>query len=72
MKKAEANQEDVELRPHYDFSGGARGKYADRFSGTCTVVVLEPDVAKVFPDAGAVNETLREVIEARGAKSGNG
>lgn len=71
MKQSEA-KEDVELRPHYDFSGGVRGKYADRFSGTCTVVVLEPDVAKVFPDAGAVNETLREVIEARSAKSGNG
>lgn len=71
MKDADANQAD-DLRPHYDFSGGTRGKYVDRFSDGCTVVVLEPDVAKVFPDAGSVNETLRKVIEARGAKSGHG
>ena len=72
MKEAKVNEEELELRPHYDFSGGVRGKYADRFSGTCTVVVLDPDVAEVFQDAGSVNEALREVIEARTAKSGNG
>lgn len=72
MKEAKANEEELELRPHYDFSEGVRGKYADRFSDTCTVVVLAPDVAEVFPDAGSVNEALREVIETRTAKSGNG
>jgi hypothetical protein len=71
MKKAKLNREDTDLRSHYDFSGGVRGKYADRFSDGCTVVVLDPDVAKVFPDAGSVNETLRRVIEARGARSSN-
>jgi hypothetical protein len=71
MKKAKQNREDTDLRSHYDFSGGVRGKYADRFSSGCTVVVLDPDVAKVFPDAVSVNETLRKVIEARGARSSN-
>lgn len=68
MKKVEANGEDLDIRSHYDFKGGVRGKYAKRFAGSCTVVVLEPDVAKVFPDAGAVNETLREVKAARGQR----
>ena len=71
MKMDKQNQKDTDLRPHYDFSGGVRGKYADRFSGGCTVVVLDPDVAKVFPDAGSVNEALRKVIEGRGARSSN-
>jgi hypothetical protein len=62
------DSEAAEMRPHYDFSGGVRGKYADRFSGGCTVVVLDPDVAKVFPDAASVNETLRGLIATTGQK----
>ena len=49
------------MRAHYDFSGGVRGKYAKRFTEGANVVVLDPDVAKVFPDGRAVNETLRAV-----------
>jgi len=44
---------------HYDFSKGVRGKYAKRFGKGTNLVLLEPDVAKAFPDAAAVNETLR-------------
>ena len=58
------------MRPHYDFCGGVRGKYVERFAGGCTVVVLAPDVAEVFPDAASVNQTLRELIAARGGNQG--
>ncbi|MEI6377624.1 MAG: hypothetical protein WCO97_10565 [bacterium] len=44
---------------HYDFSKGVRGKYAKRFAHGTNLVLLEPDVAKAFPDAASVNETLR-------------
>ena len=44
---------------HYDFSKGVRGKYAKRFAQGSNLVLLEPDVAKAFPDAASVNETLR-------------
>jgi hypothetical protein len=44
---------------HYDFSKGVRGKYAKRFAQGTNLVLLEPDVAKAFPDAASVNETLR-------------
>jgi hypothetical protein len=46
----------------YDFRGGVRGKYAGRFKGDAIMVALEPDVAKLFPDAKAVNEALRMLI----------
>jgi hypothetical protein len=49
------------MRGHYDFSGGVRGKYAERYSGGTNVVVLDPDVAAVFTDRESVNETLRAV-----------
>jgi hypothetical protein len=50
-----------ELRAEYDFSEGQRGKYAARFKEGRRVVVLEPDVAAVFPTSEAVNAALRKV-----------
>ena len=47
------------MRPEYDFSRGVRGKYARRYAQGANVVVLEADVAKAFPSAGAVNDSLR-------------
>lgn len=47
-----------EMRPEYDFSGGVRGKYFERYKANSNVVVLDPDVSLVFPNAAAVNEAL--------------
>ena len=47
------------MLPEYDFTGGVRGKYARRYAQGTNVVVLEPDVAKAFPNAEAVNSSLR-------------
>lgn len=60
-KKRSKVSEPDELRPEYDFRGGARGKYARRYAEGTNVVVLEPDVAAAFPDAGSVNRALRKV-----------
>lgn len=67
MSKAKPEEQDPDMRDHYDFSGGVRGKYAGRFSEGSTLVVLDPDVAAVFSDAASVNEALRELIQ-QGAK----
>lgn len=53
------SKEADELRPEYDFSGGVRGKYAERYARGTNLVVLDPDVAEIFPDAAAVNQALR-------------
>jgi hypothetical protein len=63
MSKVEQDDRDLEMREEYDFSGGVRGKYADRFSEGSTIVVLEPDVAAVFSDAESVNNALRGLIQ---------
>jgi hypothetical protein len=63
MKKAET--EDDGLRPEYDFSKlklRARGRYAERYRAGTNLVLLEPDVAEVFPDDKSVNEALRFLI----------
>ncbi|MBA3969795.1 MAG: hypothetical protein H0X52_06815 [Gemmatimonadetes bacterium] len=62
-----------ELRDEYEFTpeqlrGAVRGKYAERFARSTNLVLLDPDVAEVFPDAEAVNQALRalaSVIRAR-------
>jgi hypothetical protein len=58
---------DDELRSEYDLSdllkGGVRGKYADRYRESTSLVLLAPDVTAVFPDENAVNEALRLVIQ---------
>ena len=51
------------MLPDYDFSKGARGKYAKQFASGTNIVILAPDVAKNFPDSDAVNETLRAVAK---------
>jgi len=50
------------MRDEYDFSQATRGKYARRYAEGANVVVLEPDVAKAFPDAKTVNASLRKLI----------
>lgn len=52
-----------DILPEYDFSKGMRGKYAARFAKGTNLVMLEPDVAKVFSNSEIVNETLRAVVK---------
>jgi hypothetical protein len=59
--------EEDSMREEYDFSGGVRGKYADRFADGSNVVVLDPDVAAAFKTREAVNEALRERLGREGS-----
>ena len=52
------------MRDEYDFSQGVRGKYAKRFAEGTNLVLLDADVAKVFPTAEAVNRALRALADA--------
>ena len=61
MKKI--REKNNEMLGEYDFSQGLRGKYARRYAEGTNVVVLEPDVAKAFPNAEAVNSSLRSLAE---------
>ena len=66
------NETDPDMLDEYDFSEGVRGKYVDRFAKGSNVIVLDPDVAQVFPDSESVNQALRalaEIIRNRAEKS---
>ncbi|HUE95123.1 MAG TPA: hypothetical protein VMN39_00600 [Longimicrobiaceae bacterium] len=47
------------MRPEYNFAGGSRGKYARRVAEGSNLVLLDPDVARAFPDSKSVNMALR-------------
>ena len=54
-----------ELRPEYereDLGQGIRGKYLESYRKGTNLVLLSPDVAKVFPTEEAVNEALRSLM----------
>ena len=50
------------MLPEYDFSQGIRGKHHEAYKAGTNVVLLDPDVAKVFRDSAHVNGVLRQVL----------
>jgi hypothetical protein len=59
----EENKEAAEMLDEYDFSQGVIGKYAKQYAEGTNIVLLDPDVAKVFPDSEAVNQALRAIAQ---------
>jgi hypothetical protein len=56
-------QKDPNMLEEYDFNKGVQGKYAKRYAEGTNVVVIEPDIAEVFPDHDSVNQVLRSLME---------
>lgn len=81
MRKESMKRRRDELRPEYDLKslrGVVRGKYHQRAIAGTNLVVLEPDVARAFPDSNSVNRALRLLCDvavksaARARKATNG
>ena len=62
MKKPPSKRNNDEMRAEYDFSGGVRGKYVDRYRRGTNVVLLDPALAEAFPDSESVNEALHALL----------
>ncbi|PYV24011.1 MAG: hypothetical protein DMG27_14095 [Acidobacteria bacterium] len=73
MKKAKLTSD--ELRREYkrsDFNRLERGKYYKRVRASSNVVVLDPEVARVFPNSAAVNKALHSLAQvAEALRSGS-
>lgn len=66
MRKELAKRRSDDLRPEYDLArlkGGVRGKYYKQATAGTNLVLLEPDVARIFPDSASVNRALRLLQE---------
>lgn len=63
MSQVDSDTLHDEMKDEYDIRGGVRGKYFERHQSGTNVVLLERDVATVFPDSESVNRVLRMLIE---------
>ena len=71
MKKVKLISE--ELRAEYkrsDFKKLERGKYHQRVKASSNVVVLDDELAAVFPNSASVNEALHSLVEVAQKASG--
>ncbi len=66
MSKTPNKSEELEI-PETDLSGAVRGKYYERATRGSNIVLLEPDVARVFRDSAVVSQALREYLKEHGA-----
>ena len=60
------------MKKEYNFEKGVRGKYAKKYREKTNIVLLDPDVAKVFKTPRSVNQALRslaEIIKAQRLKA---
>jgi hypothetical protein len=70
MNRTSAKKSSNDLRPEYDLSrlkGRVRGKYYGAAMAGTNLVLIEPELADVFPDTEAVNRALWFLVEAAGA-----
>ena len=59
------NNEDT-LRPEYPadlIKSGVRGKYANRYREGTNIVLVDPDLHRLFPDSESVNRALRKFAD---------
>lgn len=59
QKQAEDNEE---MLPEYDFTHGVQGKHHAAYAAGTNVILLEPDLARIFPDSASVNRLLRLLV----------
>jgi len=72
MKKEQTAGSEGRLRREYDLSqlkGGVRGKYHKQATAGTNLVLIEPDLAGVFPDSESVNRALRLLADTAKAAS---
>ena len=66
-KNSMKKQDDYELREEYDLSKMPvmpRGRFDPERRVGSNVVVLDPEIAKAFPNDESVNEALRLILKA--------
>ena len=73
MKKASVKRINDDLRPEYDLSqlkGGVRGKYYRAATAGTNLVLIEPELASLFPDTESVNRALRLLADTNASARG--
>jgi hypothetical protein len=72
MRKESGKASETPMRREYDLSqlkGGVRGKYYRKIAAGTNLVLIEPDLADLFPDSGSVNRALRLLADTARAST---
>jgi len=62
------NSDQDTLRDEYPedlIKSGVRGKYTKSYREGTNIVLIDPDLQKIFPDSEAVNRALREYLSTK-------
>ena len=62
------NSDKDTLRDEYPedlIKSGVRGKYAKSYREGTNVVLIDPDLHKIFPDSDSVNRALRDYLSTK-------
>ncbi|MBT0588175.1 hypothetical protein [Alteromonas oceanisediminis] len=60
------NSKKEEMRSEYSselINSGVRGKFAAKYKKGTNVVLIEPELQKLFPDTESVNKALKEYAQ---------
>jgi hypothetical protein len=63
------NSDHDTLREEYPedlIKSGVRGKYTKKYREGTNIVLIDPDLHKIFPDSKTVNQALREYLSTKG------
>ena len=63
------NSDHDTLREEYPedlIKSGVRGKYTKKYREGTNIVMIDPDLHKIFPDSETVNRALREYLSTKG------
>ena len=63
MEKEPESNTEPDMLEEYDFADGVRGKYAKLYDEGTNLVLLDADVAEVFPNSVSVNRALRALAD---------
>lgn len=71
MKKIKTEDDDMSAEYTRENLGPlVRGKYAARYAKATNIVVIDPSLAKVFPNSESVNDALRSLLAVATAATG--
>jgi len=62
MRTVPKKRSERPMRKEYDFRDAVVGKYVRRYAEGTNMVLLDPDVADMFPDSKSVNYALRSLV----------
>jgi hypothetical protein len=68
-KRIGARADDLKLEYSFDYSKAKPNRFAERALPGSVAVVLDPDIARVFKDAGSVNSVLRALMQTMPRRS---